>query len=795
VLEKKAPRQRTRPAQVRGDSFSPASRRTVRPRAPDPERNSSREAASADTERMMENRIEACERQPYHLSACIQPHGVFCAIDPATFKIVRISANAGTFLGRAAEDALGVDLREFLCPETADRLVSFADIGFETRKSLILTFDTQPAFPADTFLYRSGPLLCLEFEESRVAALEMEAASQQFFDLIERLSQGPTSSGLPSIVCEAIREVTGMDRVYYCRFDIHGHGHVLGESRNDVLPALLDHHFPATDVPTAVRRMFLLNPFRMIPDTDAGPVPVLGGGGEPLDLTMSTCRAVADTHLQYNRNMGVKATFSLPVVKDGRVEAIFGGHHAAARLLSFRQMAICRHLSELFKSRFETLKAREERVLLAGRAEALYMLSGSFEAAGHDLGDFVAANHGAFAMLMDADDVLCMYKGQKYLGHLLSKHEAERLLDYLKMKLVTGPNFYQTECLGEEDASFVSLCPAVAGVCAVSLDLLGNSIIVWLRREVVTVQKWSGDPGAHVVSAETGSVGPRTSFLAYMREVKGRCPLWPPVSEDLSHQLRHVFAQVLANHYEIGMRKAAEESNAIKSEFVANVSHELRSPMHAIIGFADLLGNAGDMPTDKRQRAANVIKDSARRLLRLINDLLDLSKLEAGKMTFAFSDGDIVHTMDLALRDVASLARAKAIEIEVRDERQTKQARFDSARTAQVIINLLSNAIKFSPRGGRIGIRLATPNAGGLAVQVTDEGPGIPGGELDMIFGKFMQSSRTKSGAGGTGLGLAICRDIIHAHRGRIWAENNAERGASFFFEIPLLTEPQRETS
>jgi light-regulated signal transduction histidine kinase (bacteriophytochrome) len=748
---------------------------------------------------MIQNRIEACERQPYHLSAQIQPHGVFCAADPVSLKIVHASANAGPFFGREAEAILGSNFCDILTPESAAKLSGLAAMDHSSRKSILLNFADPTGFTADAFVYRSGSLICIEFELARPDHTAIEVASSRFFGLVERITQTGTASALPGVVCEAIRDVTGADRVYYCRFDQHGHGHVQGEGRNEVLPELLDHHFPATDIPAAARRMFLFNPFRLIPDADAAPVPILGGGSAPLDLTMSTCRAVAETHLQYNRNMGVKASFSFPVIRDGHVEAIFGGHNAAALHLSFRQMAISRHLVELFKSRSDFLRAREEHALLAERVEALYLLSGSFEAAGRDLAAFIAGHHDAFCALMDADDVICCYKAQTHLGHSLPRAGATRLLEFLRTKLATGPDFYQTDCIGDDEGQFASLCPDVAGVCAVSLDLLGNSIVAWLRREVVTVQKWSGDPNNPVVINEEGGVGPRTSFLAYMREVKGTSRPWPSVSADLARQLRHVFAQVLANHYEIGMRKAAEESNALKSEFVANISHELRSPMHAIIGFADVLAAAGDMPAEKRKRAAGVIQESSRRLLRLINDLLDLSKLEAGKMAFAFADGDIRKTAVAAIAEVGSLARVKKVEISVEDRRRSLLSRFDTARISQVMINLLSNALKFSPPGGRITIVLDTPEPGPdgprMAVEVADQGIGIPGGELEAVFDKFIQSSRTKSGAGGTGLGLAICRDIIEAHHGRIWATNNSTGGASFLFEIPIQFQTGHEAS
>jgi PAS domain S-box-containing protein len=522
------------------------------------------------SENTIQNRIEDCEK-PYHLCAQIQPHGIFCAIDPGSFKIVHVSANAAPFFGREADAMLGSNFAGILTPESADKLSGLAAMDAGTRKSLILTFTDPPGLTADAFLYRSGSLLCIEFELARPDAAAIEVASSRFFELVERIAQTDASSALPGVVCEAIRDLLGVDRVYYIRFDGRGHGHVLGESRNEVLPELIDHRFPATDIPAAARRMFLVNPFRLIPDANASPVAILGGDGTPLDLTMSACRAVAEAHLQYNRNMGVNASCSFPVTRDGHVEALFGGHHATARHLSFRQMMTGRHLVELFQSRFDFLKAREERSLLAERVEALYALSDSFEAAGHDLGAFIAGNHRAFYALMDADGVICRDRAQSHSGSSLAKPDAARLLEFLGSKLATGTDFYQTDCIADDDAQFASLSPAVAGVCAVSLDRAGNNIVAWLRREVVTVQKWGGDPHlAGEIDAE-GRVGPRRSFLTYLREVKGTCRPWPSISADLARQLRHAFAQVLASHYE--RMRAQEELYKSEQELSALVEN------------------------------------------------------------------------------------------------------------------------------------------------------------------------------------------------------------------------------
>ena len=753
----------------------------------------SRPAPYTDT---VPRQIEACEAHAYHLSQFIQPHGVFFAIDPATFRIIRLSANAASILHLATGALSGLDFRRLLTPASSTRLQELATKPHPARTSLTLAFESPASFVADAFLYPAGVFLCLEFEAAAAnaaAAEAIEAPSSRFFDLIEGIIQAEVpSSALPGIVCQAIRDVTGVDRTYYCLFDQYDHGHVLGESRNDVLPDLLDHRFPATDIPQAARRMFVVNPYRLVPDVDAVPVPIQGGSGRALDLTMSTCRAVAPSHLQYIRNMGVQASFSFPVVREGRLEAIFGGHHATAHSLSFRQMATCRHLVELFKSRLDVLRMREKQATLAERIEAVYALSARYWAADRDLGAFIAANHDAFRALMDADDLICRFEGQIHIGRSLHKNDATRLLAFCATQRAGDAGTYQTDRIGHDNADFASLCPDVAGVCAISLDLQGENIIAWLRREVVVMEKWSGDPHGPAVVDSSGGVGPRTSFVAYQREVKGTSRLWPSVSDDLLRQLRHAFAQVLISHYEIGMRRAAEQSNALKSEFVANISHELRTPMHAIIGFADLLATAeADLPLVKRRRYAGVIQGSGKRLLRLINDLLDLSQLEAGKMTFTFSQGDILPTIETAIAEVDGLARDKSVKLVLRDHRPGCLGRFDANRIGQVIINLLSNALKFSPAGSEIVIDVDAvvtgPGGTRLVIEVSDQGPGIPDDELESVFEKFVQSSRAKSGAGGTGLGLAICRDIIEAHHGRIWAANNPAGGASLFIDIPLL--------
>ncbi|MBV8046031.1 MAG: PAS domain S-box protein [Paludibacterium sp.] len=237
-------------------------------------------------------------------------------------------------------------------------------------------------------------------------------------------------------------------------------------------------------------------------------------------------------------------------------------------------------------------------------------------------------------------------------------------------------------------------------------------------------------------------------------------------------------------------KELAEESSRTKTEFLANMSHELRTPMHAILGFAEMGQSRSEQSgQEKIQQYFKRILTSGNRLLSLLNDLLDLAKMEVGRMEYTLVDDDLArHLRDIA-EELTGMAENRRIRIETDIVPQPLIACFDSVRIGQVMRNLLTNAIKFSPPESRIGVEARIIHSAGFPVvwvQVTDQGPGIPAGELESIFDKFIQSSSTKTGAGGTGLGLAICREIIHAHQGEIFADNAAGGGAQFSFTFPL---------
>jgi signal transduction histidine kinase len=238
------------------------------------------------------------------------------------------------------------------------------------------------------------------------------------------------------------------------------------------------------------------------------------------------------------------------------------------------------------------------------------------------------------------------------------------------------------------------------------------------------------------------------------------------------------------------LKEANEELmnlDQLKSDFLATMSHELRTPLTSIIGYSDMLlsGMTGEV-SDKQRGILRSILNSGEALLNLINDILDLTKIEAGKLELNLEPVDLRATLVSVLSVVKPRARDKDLQISTFLPADLPPLWADSAKLGQVLLNLLTNAIKYTPEHGRVGIE-ARPTMDGLVeIRVNDTGIGISADDLDRIFERFTQidSSSTRS-QGGTGLGLAITRDLIQLHGGAVRVQSQIGRGSSFIFTVP----------
>jgi signal transduction histidine kinase len=229
-----------------------------------------------------------------------------------------------------------------------------------------------------------------------------------------------------------------------------------------------------------------------------------------------------------------------------------------------------------------------------------------------------------------------------------------------------------------------------------------------------------------------------------------------------------------------------EAASRHKSEFLANMSHELRTPLNAIIGFSEVLseGMFGDV-NEKQTEYLGDILDSGRHLLSLINDILDLSKIEAGRMELELTVFNLPQALEDALILIRERVTRRGIALHKAVDPELGAIRADERKVKQVVLNLLSNALKFTPEGGRIEVK-ATPTDGAVEISVSDTGIGIAPEDQEAVFEEFRQVGGADKKAEGTGLGLALCRKFVELHGGRIDVRSQVGAGSTFTFTLPV---------
>lgn len=732
-----------------------------------------------------------CDREPIHIPGAVQPHGVLLAVSLPDERVVQASANAPEALGVPV--ALGLPLGALLDAAGLGLVrTALADEDPRHRSPLRCRAPGGAAF--DAVVHRSGGLAVVELEPAR------DVAFADVYRMLQRatsaLAAADSARGLGVVAARAVRELTGFDRVMVYEFDRDDHGHVIAEDAREGLESFLDLHYPASDIPAQARRLYTVSTLRLIVDVAYRPAPIepaRSPDGSPLDLSFSVLRSVSPIHVEYLRNMGVCASMSLSLVVDGRLWGLVICHHYAPRFVAYDVRRACDLVARTLSGQVGVLERAEAARHRADASERLARLA-------ERLGDPDAAPAQALAgadllALVDARGAAIVGPdGVELCGDLPPRDDVVALAAWVRER---GDAEFDTHRLAAEYPPAAAWADVASGLLAVACGAERRLQVLWFRPEQVRSVSWAGDPQKTLSLADGAPrLSPRGSFALWKETVRGQSEPFArwhvAAARELARALESSLARrtgrVDARNRELEqLNESLRAANLAKDEFLAVVSHELRTPLNAMLGWVQILRRKRG-GAEQVDRGIDVIDRNARAQLKLVDDLLDVSRIVSGKVRIELQPIDLADTVRRAVEAARPAAEAKGVRLMVVGGDSLPDVAGDAERLQQVFWNLLANAVKFTPRGGRVTVRI--DQAGSYCdVSVADDGEGIEPEFLPHVFERFRQAhggpSRTH---GGLGLGLSLVRHFVELHGGSVTAASEGRgRGATFRVRLPIL--------
>ncbi len=533
-----------------------------------------------DTPQFGKADLTNCEREPIHLPGSIQPHGILLVVTEPQFFISQASRNVAEVLGIDALELIGQDfgvLGQAMLERVA-KLAASAPLSEPVPLQGLVEVGGNSLL-VDGMLHRSldGDLIVELMPRTTspgtmTAVLDEGTLVQLLTDSIRRFSHAPNIGALSNYAVQAVRELTGYDRVMIYRFDPDGHGQIVGEARDARLESLLGHRYPATDIPKRARELYIRNRVRVLVDVhyEAAPlIPVESSRtGRELDMSMCYLRSMSPLHLQYLKNMGVTGTLVISLVRDGSLWGLIAAHHYSARDLSFPIRAAAELIAEAVTTRIAAIEnyAHARVAIQVRRLEQRLIEATSSE------GDWRLAlfrNPSTLLSPLEATGAALFYEGSILTtGEVPSTPELRALVNWIDK--INDGRLWSCTSIANANHALSSLTPLASGVLATKLSTTRPEYLVWFRKEQLHTVTWAGDPTKPIVNNDPLELSPRRSFAAWSEIVRGTALPWSKaelamataISDALIDIVVQVHAvQMLIAHHQIERVRAAVDTS------------------------------------------------------------------------------------------------------------------------------------------------------------------------------------------------------------------------------------------
>ncbi|GAA5980690.1 hypothetical protein JCM11641_000177 [Rhodosporidiobolus odoratus] len=625
----------------------------------------------------------------------------------------------------------------------------------------------------------------------------------------DQLSKAENLETFLKVTAGVFRELTEFDRVMIYQFDEAWNGRVVAEQvdMNKTRDLFRGLNFPASDIPAQARELYRINKVRLLYDRDQPTARLccrnIDEVDSPLDMTHCHLRAMSPIHIKYLHNMGVRSSMSISITAFGDLWGLVSCHTYGryGHRISFPVRQLCKLLGQ-------SVSHQLERISVASRLQARKLINTA--SSEENPGGFIIAKADDLLDLFHADfGILSIGDEAKILGPVSNSQELLAVLEYLRIKQYT--DMISSQDIGADfpDIEYPNGFQLIAGMLSIPLSTEGKDFIVFFRRGQQTEVRWAGNPYANKTapSHENRHLEPRKSFKVWSETVVGKSREWTDEEKETASVLCLVYGKFIAVWRE---KESALAASQLTNLLLANASHEVRTPLNAIINYLELAldGPIQGEVRENLQRSHTASKS----LIHVINDLLDLTRTEKGNDLYLTDPFDLAETLQESLAMHREEAARRGLELElVENPTGTPPTVIgDRAKIRQILVSVVANSLKHTKEGGILvewGEIVDTNLEDALewkqdsiriGISITDTGVGISEEKLENMFRQMenLQTIGDKARDEATndpdasnqavGLGLAVVARIVRVIGGQMQVESKVGSGSKFTFIFPF---------
>ncbi len=730
-----------------------------------------------------------CAREPIHIPGSIQAHGFLLTMDMETNKVVQASGNVNIFLDMETSEIIGKELHELplaglkevlaICNtgESFERLNPF--------KTKILSGNRQHTH-LNLIGHESNGLLLLEFEAA-ASPEQLEKNGNILSTVFSLISAPGKMDQTLQKIAEHVKTLIDFDKVMIYRFAEDWHGEVIAEVKNDDdTQEFLGLHFPASDIPEQARALYVKNVVRIIADVQAtvSPLEPVLVAGQPVDLGKSVLRAVSPVHIQYLKNMGIGASFSISIIIDKKLWGLISCHNYSAKFIPFELRQTGKLVSQLLSAYiknaqdeqevfYKNMILENERLIIESVREHWNLPLG------------LCKKQMNLTSLNDSTGAAFFFNDEMHLvGETPSASEISEIIKWL--------GTYHDKNFFFQSSNFPGVYPLAldfadkaSGIMSICVSQYLNEYIIWFLPEVKKTLKWAGSPIKKGELNEAGNLTPRKSFAAWQEDVKNTSASWKNSDILVALKLKEDIKEIISfKSNEI--RKLNEkllQANTELDAFSYTVSHDLKNPLTTINAYSQILTELYKEKLDENALSyLNRISASARKLNEMIDDILNYTK-STRQQTIKKSI-EIKLILNEIVEDITANRGVVAPHFIIR---RTPAIFGDKTMIKQIFQNIITNAVKYSSGPGKnaeVEIDGEVQDEQ-VVYSIRDNGIGIDMKYASKIFEIF---TRLHTGQfEGHGVGLSIVKRLIERHDGKIWLESNDGHGTIFYLAFPKV--------